>query len=115
MTVYLNTYEVWQAFGGEEEGGWWYTCGAPVQSLKFSDDDYDEWIQQGSIEERADLLNRATLSFTEGRAPKPKDTGFGGYTFMGSSPIDYRQDDDYVSMFEDSFAEAFPSEKPYYC
>ena len=24
MPVYLNTFEVWDCYGGPEEGGWWY-------------------------------------------------------------------------------------------
>ena len=29
---YLNIYELAQAYGGPEEGGWWYTYGEPVES-----------------------------------------------------------------------------------
>ena len=32
---YLNIYEIGQAYGGPEEGGWWYTVGTPVESEKF--------------------------------------------------------------------------------
>jgi hypothetical protein len=39
MAVYLNTYQTYQAYGGPEEGGWWYECGDPIQSLKVSEED----------------------------------------------------------------------------
>jgi len=30
---YVNVYEVTQAYGGCEEGGWWYMCGEPIASI----------------------------------------------------------------------------------
>jgi hypothetical protein len=26
-TLYIHKYEIWQEYGGPEEGGWWYTWG----------------------------------------------------------------------------------------
>ena len=117
MAVYLNTYEVWQSYGGPEEGGWWYQSGSPVQSIKFSDEDYEAWMEATDIEERAKITNEATLAFTQGRPPTPSKTGYGGYTFVGDSeePSGYYQDNDYRSWFEDHYAQEFPEERPEYC
>jgi hypothetical protein len=117
MTVYLNTYEVWQAYGGPEEGGWWYDCGAPVQSVLISDQDLEEFLENSDSEELAKMRNGATLAYTQGRAPTAMKTGYGGYVFLPDcdEPISYHQDNDFRSCFEDCFAEAFPQERPCYC
>lgn len=31
--LYLNAYEVCRAYGGPEEGGWWYDAGEPLASI----------------------------------------------------------------------------------
>lgn len=116
MTVYLNTFETWQAYGGSEEGGWWYTAGEPVQSVLVSHDDLEEWLEKTSEDERMKMLRSATLMYTRGQAPKPSDTGYGGYVFMPGSeePHSYRQDNSFKSWFEESYAESFPRERPIY-
>lgn len=32
---YLNVYKVSRAYGGPEEGGWWYDAGYPVSSIRL--------------------------------------------------------------------------------
>ena len=117
MAVYLNTYETFQSYGGPEEGGWWYECGTPVQSIFISSDDYEEWIEKTPQEERDKLREKTTLTYTQGKAPVPIKNGFGGYTFMPGSddPVSYRQENSFNSMFEESFAQEYPQERPYYC
>ena len=117
MTVYLNTYETWQAYGGPEEGGWWYECGTPVQSVMISPLDFHEWLENADPAEMERMRHGATQAYTEGRAPAAKDTGYGGYLFAPGSdePLSYHRTDDYRSCFEECFAEAFPQERPYYC
>lgn len=34
QTRYVNVYETSQEYGGPEEGGWYYTAGEPVESVK---------------------------------------------------------------------------------
>jgi hypothetical protein len=116
MTVYLNTYEVWQAYGGPEEGGWWYDCGSPVQSVLISRDSFDEWLEATPFEERKAMVDNATYTYTQGKPPTPRRTGYGGYTFAPGSdePLEYLQDNNFMSCFEGHFAEGFPKEKPYY-
>lgn len=117
MAVYLNTYQQWQAYGGPEEGGWWYECGKPLQSVLVSNDDLDEWREKVPEDERLAMIVHATECFTEGRAPTPRKNGYGGYEFAPGSdePLSYHRDDDVRSWFEDHFAEDYPQERPYYC
>ena len=118
MTIYLNTYEVWQAYGGPEEGGWWYDAGEPVQSVLISQDDLEDWLEATDPDERAGMLSRATAAYTRGQSPTPKDTGYGGYTFApgcDDQPLTYAEDNSYRSCFEDCYAQPFPQERPYYC
>jgi hypothetical protein len=28
----IQVHEIWQHFGGPEEGGWWFTCGNPIET-----------------------------------------------------------------------------------
>ena len=42
--LYVNCYMIDQAYGGPEEGGWWYTIGRPIES-RLADDD----IEAGDI------------------------------------------------------------------
>lgn len=116
MAVYLNTYKVWQEYGGPEEGGWWYQCGKPVQSVLISDQDLDDWYEATPQEERTSQIVNATNFFTEGKPPTPAKTGYGGYTFVVGSdePSCYIKDNDYTSMFQDHYAEAYPQERPHY-
>lgn len=42
--IYVNVYIEEQAYGGPEEGGWWYLCGDPVSSCLC--DSWQEAINQ---------------------------------------------------------------------
>ena len=119
MTIYINTYETWQVYGGPEEGGWFIEAGEPVQSVVYSDEDEDTFLavsDDAVWEERYELLRRTTLAYTQGKAPTPKATGYGGYTFLPGSdePSTYQEDNSFRSCFEDHFAEAYPTERPRY-
>lgn len=46
MAIYLNTYETWESYGGPEEGGWWFECGTPVQSIKISEENLEHLQEQ---------------------------------------------------------------------
>lgn len=116
MAVYLNTYETWEAYGGPEEGGWWFTCGEPLQSVLLSHEELDDYIERTTWDERNTLLEQATNAYSKGLPPTPKATGYGGYTFMPGSdePSGYHEDNSYSSCLEDHFAQPFPAERPHY-
>lgn len=117
MSVYLNTYERYQAYGGPEEGNWFYEVGTPLQSIFYSNEDYDEWIDKQDWDQLREIKDKATYAYTEGRTPKPIDNGTGGYIFMPGSdiPSGHRMSDDIYSCFEDHYAEDYPEQRPTYC
>ena len=39
---FANVYEIDRAWGGPEEGGWWYDCAVPVKSARVFDDNLFE-------------------------------------------------------------------------
>ena len=114
--AYLNTYQIWQCYGGPEEGGWWYEAGTPVQSVYLGDQTADDYIEARDWEDIKDLREKTTLNYTEGREPKPIANGTGGYNFMPGSdiPSTYVRDDDYISVIEDHYAEDYPQQRPHY-
>ena len=116
-TLYASVYVRSMQYGGPEEGGWWYECGEPVQSVMISPLDFEEWLESADPAEMEHMRHGATQAYTEGRSPKPRQTGYGGYTFAPGTdePLTYHRTDDYRSCFEECFAKAFPEERPYYC
>ena len=118
--VYLNTYSRHLTYGGPEEGGWWYDCGTPLQSIFISHENYDDWVQEHDTDEGweklKELREKTTYSYTEGRSPKPIDNGTGGYTFLPGSdiPTGHIMADDIFSCFEDHYAEPYPEQRPTY-
>ena len=144
MTIYINTYECHQRYGGPEEGGWWYEVGEPVQSVavapEYDMDDYvyrlgaarflsgkhhhdladlslGSFIAELGYEQLREEQKRVNDHYTNGLPPTPRDTGYGGYTFVGCSdtPVSYLQDNNFRTVAEEHFAEAYPSERPHYC
>ena len=116
MPVYLNTYETHEAYGGPEEGGWWYTCGIPVQSVLINDEDFEEWLEAANPDKLHEMRTGATLRYTHGKAPKPIRNGSGGYSFMvgDDTPTTYREENSYTSCFEEHYGMPYPQERPYY-
>lgn len=46
--LYVNVYEVGRAYGGPEEGGWWFDTGSPVAAIPvaLTEDEWDRAHQQ---------------------------------------------------------------------
>lgn len=36
--LFVNVYALDRLYGGPEEGGWWFDCGEPVESVEVADD-----------------------------------------------------------------------------
>jgi len=49
--VYVGVYEVGRAYGGAEEGGWWYDCGELVKVVICSSEDEAIEIRENLMEE----------------------------------------------------------------
>ena len=117
MAVYLNTYSRHMQYGGPEEGGWWYDCGTPLQSILYSNEDYDQWSEKQDWDQLKEIRDKTTYTYTEGRCPKPISNSTGGYTFLPGSDIPDKHifADDVYTCFEEHFAEQYPQERPTYC
>ncbi len=110
MSKYLNIYEVGQAYGGPEEGGWWYSCGSPMESTLV--------VNLAHSQRVCKLLNDRFRKTTRGYS-----MGYGDHD--GVDPEGFG-DDDYLmkggqwgdkklrARIEDHPAEAFPQERPHY-
>jgi hypothetical protein len=90
---YLNAYFVSREFGGHEEGGWYYDMGVPAASVPYA----------GELSEKDREPIERTIADVFGYSPsgKPHRYHLPGEGFL-------------VFKIEDSFAQAYPSEKPRY-
>lgn len=86
--LYVNVYLVDQAYGGPEEGGWYYKCGEPMESCHVETE-----VEANEVAEKL----RAKWS-NEGRRPISSVLSQGVYE---------------VSV-EDCFAQPFPDRRPHY-
>lgn len=60
---YINVYLCDRAYGGPEEGGWWYSCGEVVASLPCDD------VHSAASVQLAECLRNWCLDQNAGRAP----------------------------------------------
>lgn len=95
-TYYVNLYEIDQAYGGAEEGGWWFTCGEFIRSHSFMFTDRIE------ARTRMELLNARTDIV----ANDPR----GSRAQLSSVTCEGR----YNWCVEDHPGENFPQERPFY-
>ena len=69
MPYYVNAYETYDAYGGPEEGGWWYTSGEPTGQTWGPFTTLDEaWEQRDALAENVNEYN-------EGRWPRHSVNG----------------------------------------
>ncbi len=103
-TVYLNAYHTTLAYGGPEEGGWWYTEGEPIASVP-ADGEYKE-LDPGDDVTRVPVISEDKLAaFAEEMRSRF------GYLLEQRFP---RDKDDIVVRVEDKFAEPYPQHQPRY-
>ncbi len=104
---FVNAFMVQQAFGGREEGGWWYDCGTPEESRKV--------YNQAELD--------STLAFLRARYELTED-GVYLYKDQYDHP-DFDRDRNsphsatgsgysYCVRVEDQIAEHWPLERPHY-
>ncbi|HUU88866.1 MAG TPA: hypothetical protein VMX17_14095 [Candidatus Glassbacteria bacterium] len=85
---YVNAYAETRCFGGQEEGGWWYNCGEPLDSVSVTS--YNEFVQ-----------------WKKNLVVKFKDQEWGDiYSSTGGMRVKI--------VLEDKPAEAWPLKKPTY-
>ena len=94
---YVTLYMTDRAFGGHEEGGWWYDCGYPVvDSLNRCFNSEDEAYAYRDSEEVQSIL----AQLNDGRPDINSVICEGVYK---------------VFIDEDKFPAEYPTERPYYC
>ena len=89
---YVNTYEVYRAYGGPEEGGWWYDIGKPVSVTAYGtrEEAKAQWTKLLKWAEKAN-----------------KDEGRDNSSVNGT--FEYRV------RLEGQHGRHYPMEQPYYC
>ena len=115
--VFVSLYETSRAYGGPEEGGWWYTNYNLESSKKFYDREEAENFAErleGEIEQQN--LNEESLSSTRGFESIPESPevskslypeGYIPLGFSGSAK-------NYIVMVEDVSGENETKERPHY-
>jgi len=92
---YINVYEVVQAYGGPQEGGWWYNCGTPIESVCVSDEsDFNA------------AMDRANAKYNTDEDEWDIEKRRGSTSCAGGHDV--------VIYVEEHFAESFPESKPQY-
>ena len=88
---YVNTYECGRAYGGPEEGGWWYAYGTPTEKSIVCATEEEAWQKW---EERVN-------AWAEYNA--------------GHEPIENLNGDGVIRVFVETHrATKFPKSRPYY-
>ena len=97
---YVNAYAVSRAYGGPEEGGWWYDIGVPLASVPVHVAATD-----AEIEEIKHNLERVLLS-QDVIAPHEIE-GVDRFSMCGNG-------DDLVICIEEETAKVYPDRRPHY-
>ena len=109
--MYLNIYQCSQAYGGPEEGGWWYSCSELIDSKRIS----NLTRARQTVKE----LNKKFKNDDKGEY----QMGFGGFDGCDDSG---EGDDDYLMLgghwgfsdiracIEEHPGKNYPSERPHY-
>jgi hypothetical protein len=88
VPYYVNTYSLSQGYGGPEEGGWWFSCGEPVE------DACEVWETEHAAQIAAGALRE--------QYPRTDNQ----FSVLGG--------DDHVVVIEDHPPRAFPERRPRY-
>ena len=91
----VAVYEVDRAYGGPEEGGWWYDCGDLVRVAKRFRSEDDAW-------DYCNRLNEKLYSRME------------HYGIRSSSSAAYSGGEYRAKVYESAAPESFPVERPYW-
>ena len=96
--TYINVYLADRAYGGSEEGGWWYDYGIPVESRRV------KLPSSGAVNPYSEYQEE--LEFMESRY----------YRLNQNRPEIYsvRSEGRYVVVEEDNFAKPYPDTIPHY-
>lgn len=133
MTVWVNVYDVAQAYGGPEEGGWWFDTGTPVASIpvELTEEEWDKARRVfaermglpkgddlGWDEQNAWVLEVAFSKHIEStlreKAWKVREEWEERYPWESQRYSSVLPSTTYNVVIEDRFARAYPDERPHY-
>lgn len=97
---YIHKHEVALAYGGPEEGGWWFDTGRPVE-------DFDSTRYKYHSEENAYTMCRELNNLEYKREDREEDYGY-------TSVLAYKSTHYAYSVHETRHMESYPKEIPYY-
>jgi len=86
---YVNIYEIWQCYGGPEEGGWWYEAGAPIQC-------HNVFSKKQAIRRAIEVSKEYEYDYQ----PRIDDS---------------RNNHAWYICFDSNAAESYPDQRPHYC
>ena len=90
---YFNIYEIGRAYGGSEEGGWYYDYGKPVESVPLKsypwllDDNGQKFQDESGLYARTDEVKNMISYF------ESKGFDFSGQNRLKTSPWDAEKED----------------------
>lgn len=133
--LYLNAYKVYQAYGGPEEGGWYYSVGEPMASLPIASIvkkgksfinseksgitivDCQDCKGAGKYECEDEESNTVFMKDCEYCSEIPADCALLNVlisTLSASLAYDIGRGESLEIRIEDCFAAAFPDVRPHY-
>jgi len=96
--TYINVYLADRAYGGSEEGGWWYDYGIPVESRRVKLPPIGYENPYSEYQEELEFIESRYYRLNQGRPEIHSVTSEGRY----------------VVVEEDEFARAYPYKCPHY-
>lgn len=60
---FVNVYALDRLYGGPEEGGWWFDCGEPVESVEVPDEQHALVVQGRMMREYPSTGARSSMSY----------------------------------------------------
>lgn len=118
-TVYMNAYHVDRAYGGPEEGGWWYNRGEPLASIPIpakaipADDCDTDTSEEGN--KCAESCNCTKLIAADpAQEEKVRADLLAQFAHLNHRRIGDLGGSEVQIYTEDHFARYFPQERPHY-
>jgi len=107
MTYYLNVYDVGDAYGGSEEGGWWFKVGEFLECVGTANSLAKAKDQRDQFEKR---VTEYRMGYGEHDGVDANGDGDDSCMLLGG-----RWGDGELNIFiEEHGGKDFPTERPYY-
>lgn len=107
MTYYLNVYDVGDAYGGSEEGGWWFKVGEFLECVGTASSLSKAKDQRDQFEKR---VTEYRMGYGEHDGVDANGDGDDSCMLLGG-----RWGDGELSVFiEEHVGKDFPTERPHY-